>query len=209
MDLSISFNKRLSFIGKTRSGKTFLANHLLSYFERRKDLQIILLDPKHERVKFGDGSSLLVPKLVKSYDKKAKVQCFQEYHWNNALEDTVDILLKRGNAIFDVDEFGGIATANVVPDGITRLATQGGGKGVGLWCKYQKPLGVPKVVKSQSEYFFMFRINPLNDRKEMLNYIPDDKILRKIPMHYFWVYNDDMDVATLVKPIEVKKTAKK
>lgn len=205
MNINISYNKRLAFIGKTRSGKTFLANHLLSHFQKQKDLQIILLDPKHERTKFGDGSSLDVPKLVTRYNKKLKVQCFQEYHWNSALDDMVDQLLKRGNAIFDLDEIGGIATANSVPDGITRLWTQGGGKGVGAWAKFQKPLGIPKVIKSQSEYFFMFRINPLDDRKDMLNYISDEQILRKIPLRYFWLYHDEQDKAVLLKPIQIKK----
>lgn len=203
--MEITYNKRLSFIGKTRTGKSFLARYLLSKFERREDLQIIFLDPKHETATFGDGSSILTPKLVKSYSKKYKVQIFQEYHWNAALEDTVDIILKRGNAIFVLDEIGGIATATQVPEGITRLWTQGGGKGVGSWACYQKPLGIPKVIKSQSEYFFMFRINPLNDRKEMLNYIPDEKILKKIEKYYFWLYQDDMDVAKLIKPLDIKK----
>jgi hypothetical protein len=205
MDIDLSYNKRLAFIGKTRSGKTFLANHLLSHFQKQKDIQIILLDPKHERRKFGDGSSLEGPKLVKEYKKNIKVQCFQEYHWNPSLDDTVDQILKRGKVIFDLDEIGGIATANSVPDGITRLWTQGGGKGVGAWSKFQKPLGIPKVIKSQSEYFFMFRINPLDDRKDMLNYIPDEQILQKIPLRYFWLFHDDLDTATLIKPIKLKK----
>jgi hypothetical protein len=204
-DLKISHNKRISFIGKTRTGKTFLSNYLLSHFQNRKDMQIILLDPKHERRNFGDGSTLELPKLVKEYKKNIKVQCFQEYHWNAELDNMVDHLLKRGNAIVDLDELGGIATASQVPDGITRLATQGGGKGVGLWSKYQKPLGVPRVIKSQSEYFFMFRINPLDDRKEMLNYIPDERILTKIPKYFFWIYQDDFDTAILCKPLELKK----
>lgn len=205
MELGISHNKRLSFVGKTRTGKTFLANHLLGHFQRRKDLQIILLDPKHERHSFGDGSSIEQPKLVSEYKPGIKVQCFQSYHWSSQLDNMVDKLLKRGNAIVDLDELGGIATATSVPDGITRLATQGGGKGVGLWAKYQKPLGVPKVIKGQSEYFFLFRLNPEEDRKDMLNYIPDKRILQKIEKYWFWLYHDDMNNAVLVKPLELQK----
>ena len=206
MDLNISYNKRLSFVGKTRTGKTFLANHLLEQFQRRtKDLQIILIDPKHERRVFGDGQSLSAPKLVTEYKKNVPVQCFQTYHWNDALDDMVDKLLKRGKAIVDLDEIGGIATAMSVPEGIERLATQGGGKGVGFWSKYQKPRGLPKVIKSQSEYFFLFRLNPEEDRQDMLNYIPDKRILQKIQKYFFWLYHDDMDEAVLVKPLEIGK----
>lgn len=203
MDLQISHNKRVSFVGKTRTGKTFLANHLLGHFQRKQDLQIILLDPKHERRVFGDGESIDAPKLVTKYHKNSRVQCFQSYHWSEELDNVVDKLLKRGNAIVDLDELGGIASATSVPDGITRLATQGGGKGVGLWAKYQKPLGVPKVIKSQSEYFFLFRLNPHEDRKDMLNYMPDTRILKKIEKYWFWLYHDDMDTAVLCKPLEV------
>lgn len=207
MDLGIAFNNRLLFVGKTRTGKTFLSNHLLKQFaERHENLQIILLDPKHERRIFGTGESLDAPKLVTKYHKNIKYQCFQAYHWNQELEDTVDSLLKRGEAIFDLDELGGIATANSVPSGITRLWTQGGGKGVGSWAKIQYPKRVPGVIKSQSEYIFMFRINPEEDRQDMLNYIPDRRILQKIPKRYFWLYHDDMDNVILVKPLEIKKT---
>lgn len=206
-ELGISYNNRLLFVGKTRTGKTYLANYLLGQFVRKhENLQIVTLDPKHERRNFSkDGESIDFPKLVTRYDKKARFQCFQSYRWSQELEDTVDILLKRGSAIFDLDEVGGIATASSVPDGITRLWTQGGGKGVGAWAKIQFPKRVPGVIKSQSEFFFMFRINPEEDRNDMMNYIPDRKILQKIPKRYYWLYHDDMDEAILVKPLELGK----
>lgn len=204
MELGISHNKRISFVGKTRTGKSVLCNHLLSFFQHKKDLQIIIIDPKHERRIFGDGKTYDKPKLVESYNSKAKVQVFQQYRWGENLDEMVDKILKRGNAIVSLEELGGIASATQVPDGIVRLATQGGGKSVGLWAQYQKPTGVPKVIKSQSEYFFLFRLNPVEDRKDMLNYIPDDSILKKIDKYFFWLYNDDMDIAVLVKPLEIK-----
>jgi hypothetical protein len=178
---------------------------MLDHFQHKKDLQIIIIDPKHERRIFGDGKSYDKPKLVTAYSSKIKVQCFQQYRWGTNLDDMVDKLLKRGNAIVSLEELGGIASATQVPDGIVRLATQGGGKGVGLWAQYQKPTGIPKVIKSQSEYFFLFRLNPTEDRKDMLNYIPDEQILKKIEKYFYWLYSDDMDRAVFVKPLEIKK----
>ncbi len=204
MDLSISYNNRLLFIGKTRTGKTYLANYLLEKFAKKHEkLQVITLDPKHERRQFGNGETMEFPKLVTKYDKKARFQVFQSYRWSQELEDVVDILLKRGSAIFDLDEVGGIATASSVPDGITRLWTQGGGKGVGAWAKIQFPKRVPGVIKSQSEFYFMFRLNDDEHRQDMLNYIPDRRILQKIEKRYYWLYHDDMDKAVLVKPLDL------
>jgi len=188
-------------------GKTFLANYLAKQFARKvPDLQMVFIDPKFERRAFGDGETIDKPKLVTKYNPKIRFQCFQSYNWTSELEDMTMQIMKRGTAIVDLDELGGLATAQVVPDGITRLATQGRGKGVGLWSKYQKPLGVPKVLKSQSEYFFLFRLTPHEDRREMMNYIPDEAILERIPKFYYWLYHDEMENAILVKPIDIKGT---
>lgn len=202
--ISIQPNKRFTFIGKTRSGKSFLAWFFLRQFAEDKTRQIIFIDPKHERKKFGDGSTLDKPKLVKKYDKNAHVQIFQSYTWTDELEHMVDMVLKRGNAIVVLDELGGIANAASVPTGITRLWTQGGGKGVGAWAMLQFPKRTPQVIKSQTELFFMFRLNSLEHRKEMLDYIPDKRIVTdKLPLKYFWLYSDDMDTAIKIKPIVV------
>lgn len=206
MELGVSYNNRLLFVGKTRTGKTVLARELITQFAKKeKDLQIITIDPKHELRAFGDGETIDAPKLATEYNKKAKYQVIQSYHWNDALDNMVDKIMARGHAIVNLLEMGGIATANSVPDGITRLWTQGAGKGVGAIAQLQFPKRNPGVVKSQSEFIFMFRLNPLEDRQEMLNYIPDKKILQKIPKYFFWLYHDDLDSAVYCKPLELKK----
>jgi hypothetical protein len=205
MEIKIAPNKRFTFIGKTRSGKSFLAWYLLRIFSQDPDRQIIFIDPKHEHRKFGDGSSIDKPKLVNKYDPKAHVQIFQEYEWNDELEKMSVSVLKRGKAIVVLDELGGIATANSVPSGVVRLWTQGGGKDVGSWAMLQYPKRTPKVIKSQTELFFIFRINSQDDRHDLLDFITDRRIMtNKIPLHQFWIFSDDMDSAVLCKPIEVK-----
>ena len=209
-EIKIAPNRRYTFVGKTRSGKSFLAWFLLRRFSQAdKNRQIIFIDPKHEHRKFGKGDSIDTPKLVSTYDPKARVQIFQTYEWTQELERMVDAVLKRGNAIVVLDELGGIATATHVPTGITRLWTQGGGKGVGAWAMIQFPKRVPKVIKSQSEMFFMFRITDAKDRADMHDYIPDRNIVDKaLPKHFFWLYSDDMDEALKVKPIVVPNRQK-
>jgi len=207
--VSIQPNKRYTFIGKTRSGKSFLAWYLLHHFAKDKERQIIFIDPKHEHKQFGDGKELNFPKLVKSYDSKAHVQVFQTFNWNAALDHMVDTVLKRGNVIVVLDELGGIADANRVPSGLTRLWTQGGGKGVGAWAMLQRPKRTPQVIKTQTELYFVFRINSTEDRRDLLEYIPDRRVLEdRLPLHYFWLYSDDMEAAIKCKPIEVPERMK-
>lgn len=206
MELSLSYNNRLLFVGKTRTGKSVLARELIKPFAKKhKELQVITIDPKHELTVFGDGETIDTPKLVKEYNNKVKYQVIQAYHWNSALDDMVDKIMKRGHAIVNLMEMGGIATATSVPDGITRLWTQGAGKGIGAWAQIQFPKRNPGVIKSQSEFIFLFRLNPLSDRQEMLNYIPDERILKKIEKYFFWMYHDDLDEAVFCSPIELKK----
>jgi len=201
--INLAYNKRLLFIGKTRSGKTFLSRIFMRMFARRvPDLQIIIIDPKHEIRKFGKGATLDTPKLVTRYSK-VKVQVFQTFEWIPALDEMVDKLLIRGKAIVCLDEMGGIATANSVPSGLIRLWTQGGGKGVGSWALIQYPRRVPLVIKSQSEHFFMFRINNKDDRKTIADFIPDTRIINDVvPPHWFWYYGEGDDIATKFKPVK-------
>lgn len=207
--IAIQPNKRYTFIGKTRSGKSFLAWYLLRHFAKDKTRQIIFIDPKHERRQFGDGTLLDWPKLVKKYEPKTHVQVFQTFQWNTELDNMVDHVLKRGNTIVVLDELGGIADANSVPKGLTRLWTQGGGKGVGSWAMLQRPKRTPQVIKTQTEMFFLFRINSREDRKDLLEYIPDNRVLEeRLPLHYFWLYSDDMDAAIKCKPIDIPEKLK-
>jgi DNA helicase HerA-like ATPase len=201
--IKISYNKRVLFIGKTRSGKSYLSRFLVKQFMTTPDLQVIIIDPKHEWKKFGDGSSLDRPLLVTKYEKDIKVQVFQTFEWIPALDTMIDKILKRGKAIVVFDELGGLATASQVPNGITRLWTQGGGMGVGSWALIQQPKRVPLVIKSQSEIFFMFRINSAQHRKDIQDFIPDDRVIKNpLPNRYFWLYEEGMDKAVLIKPIK-------
>jgi hypothetical protein len=52
----------------------------------------------------------------------------------------------------------------------------------------------------------MFRINSADDRKDMMDYIPDRRIVfDRLPLKYFWLYSDDMDKAIKCKPIVIPK----
>jgi hypothetical protein len=205
MSIVIQPNKRLLFVGKTRSGKTYLANYLLKQIQKKiPDQQIIIIDPKHELVQFDKkGKEIEAPKLVEKYDDKASFQVFQSYTWIEPLDRMVDVVLKRGKVTVVLLELGGLATATSIPSGITRLWTQGGGKDVGAWAQIQQPRRVPSIIKSQSEHFFLFRINPVTERQDLLNYIPDEQILQRCEKYWFWYYSDDLDVAQLYSPIKI------
>jgi hypothetical protein len=201
--LTLRYNQRLLFIGKTRSGKSFLSRALMQNFARDKDLQIIIIDPKHEWKKFGKGDSLSSPRLVTKYMEKVRIQIFQTFTWIPALDEMIDKILLRGKAIVIFDELGGLADANKVPDGIMRLWSQGGGKGVGAWALIQRPKRVPLIIKEQSEVFFMFRIISLEQRKAIQDFISDIRVIEQaLPKFYFWVYEEGWDKAILARPIK-------
>jgi hypothetical protein len=209
VQISIKPNKRYTFFGKTRSGKSFLAWYMLRAFSKDPKRQIIFIDAKFEHKQFGDGKVLDFPKLVKKYDPKAHVQIIQTFHWTADLDAMVDKLLLRGNAIVVLDELGGIADAHSAPKGIIKLWTQGGGKGVGAWAMLQTCSGTPSVIKKQTEMYFMFKMNDENERKDIVKYIPDKRIVQeRLPLHYFWLFSDDMDAAIKCKPIKVPERKK-
>lgn len=205
--IPIAYNKRLTFIGKTGSGKSFLAWSLLGLLLAKiKGLQVIIVDPKHEHTHFGGGESLDKPKLVQKYEEDTRVQVIQVWNWTAALDDLVAKSFERGKVIVVFQELGGLATSRVIPDGMTKLCTQGRGKGVGAWFMIQSVKKYPTVVKQQTEIFFVFRITDANDRKEVLAYVPDVRVAEtRLPKRFFWVFVDDWDSAVLFQPIVVSK----
>lgn len=116
----------------------------------------------------------------------------------------VNQVLERGKVIVVFDELGGLATARVVPDSMTRLYTQGRGKGVGAWTMMQSVKKYPTVIKQQTELFFIFKINDAEDRKDLYAFVPDIRVIQtRIPKWFFWVYRDDWDEAIYFAPIKV------
>lgn len=220
---AIRGDQRLYFLGKTGSGKTFLARHLLKLMFLA-GWRIVIVDPKHDwmgrvdqRVKFGGpGTSWKLgtvdhPVLVNSFDRRLRVQIFQPVEWDASCDVFAAGVMRAGNTIIYFDELTQLVSANSVPKQFKILWTQGRSINVGAWCGTQRPVSIPDIVKSQAEVWFIFMLTTRRDRETVEGYIPVEEtpelVERAVPPYWFWYYEDSLSAPVLVRPLTLRKKA--
>jgi DNA helicase HerA-like ATPase len=164
------------FLGKTGSGKSFLARYLLKLAYAR-GWRIEIVDPKKDwmiRLQ-ADGSRKLIPfgkkpgtvdspVLVSSFNRELHCQIIQPVQWDKTMDRFADDIMKVKNTIIYFDEVTQLASANSVPLKMRILFTQGRSKNVGAWSGSQRPVRIPEDVKGQAEVWFIFKLTSQKDR---------------------------------------------
>lgn len=212
-------DQRLLFLGKTRSGKSFLARVLLK-LARRKKWRIVIIDPKKDwmgrgvdRRPFAEKGIGTVdnPVLVTEFRPELAVQIFQPAVWNEQCAKFFAAIMAIGNTIVYFDEISQLVTASKVPVEFMVLWTQGAALNIGAWCATQRPRNIPMIVKDQAEIWFIFRIISIEDRKIVVGYVPTEGmpeiVDRALPYRWFWYWDDTMERPILVRPLDLQKVA--
>ena len=205
--MKIDPSERLILIGKTGSGKSEWAKHLLRQISN--SYPVVIIDPKEQWLgrrpiwaRGREPGTIDRPHLISKFNPKFRVQCLQP---DEEDDDRLSVLcrsvLKQGNTFLFFDETEGIATANHVPSYIRRIWKTGRSHGIGAWAATQVPTGIPKLFKSQAEHFVIFKVGD-EDAKlaSTLAHVPEEMV-RKIPKYHWIYYNTDMDHGELHPPI--------
>lgn len=203
--LSIEANERVCFVGKTGSGKTYLARLLLAQHSR-----VIVIDPKGT---FGsEGFSrwnkktrkllrtldepfrIRIPAVIADKPEEAYEAIFQE------------VFESEGNILVYIDELYLVTSVNGGKY-LRALYSQGRELDLSVWSATQRPSRVPLFTISESEWVFNFRLQLLNDRVRMSetmgnaarNGIPNsDK-------HGFYIYYQQWDKPLYCPSISIRK----
>lgn len=211
-------DQRYLFLGKTRSGKSFLARFLLK-LARRKGWRIVIVDPKKDwmgrgknRRPYAEGKSkgtVDTPVYTTYFRPELAVQIFQPVEWGPDCAAFFRAIMEVGNTIVYFDEITQLVTASHVPIEFNVLWTQGAAINVGAWCATQRPRNIPLIVKDQAELWFIFRIINYEDRRIVEGYVPVEGIPelvdRPLPYRWFWFWEDSMEAPVLVKPLVLKQ----
>ena len=210
-------DQRVTFIGQTGSGKSVVARYFLK-LARAKGWRIVIIDPKKDWMKYlgqkmpfaKDGLGTVdSPWLVGEFYDKFAVQIFQPLEWNDDCKFFFQDIIKTGNTIVYTDEITQLATANNVPKELKVIWTQGRALNIGAWCATQRPLGIPEIIKSQSEVWFLFRVNSKDDREVVKGYIPLDGtpevIDKPLPKYEFWYWDDTLEHPIHVAPLKLEE----
>lgn len=145
---------RVTFMGNTGEGKTWLAKELLL-----SQPDVIVINTKHDpdfesvghtidsdsRIfNVGEGRYDWRPSDAWQQDREKQNQFFL---W----------ALKAGDRVIYIDEFNDICpSAQTYPWGLQKLVKQGRWKRVGLWGSAQEPVRVPSFCFGQSQHRYLF-----------------------------------------------------
>ena len=83
-----------------------------------------------------------------------------------------------------------------------RCYTQGRSKNIGIWGCSQRPAGIPAICLSNSDYYFIFNLNNINDRKRLYDMTGMDEFLELPRDHNFWYYHMGDDHCTKAVLVE-------
>ena len=200
-------DKRLSIIGSTGSGKTVAAVFHLSVrdYDRMPWLVYNFKDDRHI-----DGIPYARHIGVEEIPIKPGVYVA---HPTPSDEETVEAVLheiwKRQNTGVYVDE--GYMLPHRSP-AFRRLLTQGRSRNIPIIVLSQRPVWMDKFVFTESEYFQVFRLNNMDDRKNVRQFIPREdgegrpidleKRLPKYHSHYYDLGEDKYTKLAPVPPID-------
>lgn len=203
-DLILRSDQRVFFVGKTGSGKSFLARWLLRRFKR-----LIVIDPKIspsiDRWRLDpfdkDGIKALrdgEPARLRVFNPPSiDAQGFPV--WDAIFELAWDV----ADVCVYIDEMGSVAKNGLMTYPLRRIYTQGREHGVGVWAATQRPSHVPLEMFGEAEWGFMFMLKMEQDRKRIAGATGYDRLLEPIrDVHGFYVYYETWQEPTYYERFE-------
>jgi hypothetical protein len=179
---TISFDHRVLFCGKTRSGKTFLASRLTSTLPR-----LIVFD-NLDRVNMPYATKEEIEAFIAGDDVRVKIGDVQVF--DHVVKQSFNV----GYYTAYIDElYSLVPHPQKIPDCVSMLWTRGGGNNIGAWACVQRPSRIPLFVITELEHLFVFKLKNSEDRKRAWDFVGINPPLPNVPNvdpHGFYYYSD-------------------
>lgn len=189
---------RAFVVGSTGSGKTCFIVWLLStrsIMDWRSE-PVIIMDWKRERLLNSIGATNWP--VTKRPPEKPGLYIVR---MTPPRTEAVDVFLERvweqrntGLVLDETTDYRGC-------DAVERIYKQGRSLNIPCIAGAQRPTGIPLVIRSEAEYYSMFRLNDMDDRKEMRRYMGNIDTTRKLSKHHSIWYDTGEDIAVEMGPV--------
>lgn len=208
-EFKIYANNRVSFAGKTGSGKTFAAGFLLKKIRRK-----VVIDPKNSPA--IDEWNLLpydkdTLKLLGNPEEHASLRVIEPPggydkdgfpNWDPIFELAWDL----APLTIYLDEMYSTAKNGQLSYPLRRLYTQGREHGIGVWASTQRPMKVPKEMFTEAEWGLVFMLRRAKDRKEIADDTGYDALEEPVrDEHGFYVFYETWAEPVYYPILDVKE----
>jgi hypothetical protein len=192
-ELYIPATGRGILVGMTGSGKSTLAKLLCAPFRF-----VAVIDPKGLLNWEGYERCTTLKEVLKS---KANKIIYAPEAGELRDEKYVDAFFAwvyhRRNTFLYVDEVYAVSYRNEIPPHYHSVLTRGRERGNGLLSATQRPMLIPSVIMSESENWYIFRLNMEGDRKKIDQCIGlDQDEISSLPKRRFYFVKADEDRRT-------------
>ncbi len=180
---------RAMFLGATGSGKTWLALKLAERFFGEKQIQILNSKDDSTINEIDAPNVSTLDDLAQYKFPEHPIVIYtpngEELSDLQALDDWCNWCYLRRNTHAFIDELTQLGSGTYPKMGLLNLATRGRDRRVSAFFCSQRPVGIPKIVYTEAQYYYKFYLADVKDRKAVANYTMPSMILQVKDPHGF------------------------